>query len=66
MAAPDEKPNWKGPYLRQMPKDAWQNEYVYKSPGEVNTKHFDLYSMGPDGKDGTGDEIANFETEGGK
>jgi len=41
--------NWRGPYLskKNIPKDPWDHEYVYKAPGEHGP--FDLYSLGPDG-----------------
>jgi len=43
-------PNWRGPYLakRQIPKDPWGRDYVYKYPGEHEA--YDLYSLGPDGQ----------------
>lgn len=58
-------PGWKGPYLKsdRVPKDPWGNEYQYKSPGEKNTKSFDLWSYGPDGKQDGGDDIANWTTD---
>lgn len=62
IAQPQDRKNWKGPYLKALPKDAWQNELMYVSPGENNTKTYDIWSVGPDGKDGTGDEITNWVT----
>lgn len=55
-------PNWNGPYLkkRKMPKDPWGQEYIYISPGKHNTD-YDLYSCGPDGVEGGGDDITNWE-----
>ncbi|MBM4255909.1 MAG: type II secretion system protein GspG [Deltaproteobacteria bacterium] len=44
---------WDGPYLREgkgVPKDPWQNPYVYRSPGERGA--FDLFSYGEDGTAG--------------
>jgi general secretion pathway protein G len=41
---------WDGPYLRadrDVPRDPWQNAYVYRSPGEKGA--FDLFSYGADG-----------------
>lgn len=40
--------------------DPWRNRYAYRKPGEENPNSYDLYSLGPDGKDGTGDEIGNW------
>jgi len=43
-------PQWDGPYLnRQIPKDPWGNEYIYKNPGEKNLP-FTILSYGADGK----------------
>jgi general secretion pathway protein G len=60
----DEEDNkWKGPYLKGDPeelKDPWGNEYQYKSPGDVNEDGFDLWSNGPDAKEGTDDDIKNW------
>jgi general secretion pathway protein G len=53
--------NWKGPYIKRgVPKDPWENEYVYREPGRHNTKGFDLYSCGPDGSEGGDDDIDNW------
>lgn len=43
-------PKWRGPYLskKEIPKDPWGRDYVYKCPGEHGP--FDLYSLGPNGK----------------
>ena len=43
------EPKWRGPYLSKqtLPKDPWDRDYVYKTPGEHGA--FDLYSLGPDG-----------------
>lgn len=44
--------NWKGPYLDKssVPKDPWDNEYIYVSPG--NHSDFDLVSYGSDNEPG--------------
>ena len=44
--------SWNGPYLRGglLPKDPWGNPYVYRSPGQHGA--FDLYSLGPEGREG--------------
>lgn len=59
MAAPASVDNWNGPYLRRDPKDPWGNPYVYRYPGQRNPNGFDLYSFGPDGREGN-DDIGNF------
>ena len=51
--------NWKGPYLdeKELPKDPWGNDYLYAYPGQRNLNGYDLWSFGPDGQDGTEDDI---------
>ncbi len=54
--------NWNGPYLKKkkIPLDPWGHPYVYKSPGEHNADSYDLYSLGPDGQEGGGDDVVNW------
>ncbi len=56
--------DWDGPYLdgTSIPKDPWNNEYQYKSPGEHNVD-YDLWSAGPDHQDNTEDDVANWVEE---
>ena len=42
-------------------KDAWGNEYQYRNPGRHNPNGYDIYSSGPDGKEGTEDDIGNWQ-----
>jgi general secretion pathway protein G len=58
-----EPANWNGPYLkkRKIPADPWNRPYVYVSPGTHNVEDYDLYSYGPDGVEGGGDDITNWE-----
>ncbi len=37
--------------------DPWGSKYQYRTPGRKNTSGYDLYSMGPDKKDGGDDDI---------
>lgn len=37
--------------------DPWGSKYQYRTPGRRNTTGYDLYSMGPDKKDGGDDDI---------
>lgn len=53
--------NWKGPYLERKPVDPWGNTYQYKCPGEHNPTTYDLYSLGKDGREGTEDDIKNWQ-----
>lgn len=53
--------DWHGPYItRGIPKDPWGNPYVYRCPGQHNTGSYDLYSFGPDRKEGGSDDIDNW------
>lgn len=52
---------WAGPYLDRVPLDSWDNEYKFAAPGKHNTEGFDVWSSGPDGNDGTDDDIGNWE-----
>ena len=52
---------WHGPYLKKgMPRDPWGNPYVYRFPGSHNQSGYDLFSMGPDGREGT-DDVTNWQ-----
>jgi len=52
---------WQQPYLkRDVPKDPWGNDYVYRYPGQHNQEGYDLHSYGPDGKLGGNDDITNW------
>lgn len=44
---PRDAVNWRGPYLDSIPKDPWQQDYVYMCPGRYNPTSFDVYSPGP-------------------
>ena len=61
---PDLKPGevWDGPYIhaKRLLIDPWGNHYRYRAPGRHNTASYDLWSVGPDGRDGSGDEIGNW------
>jgi len=59
---PRDTQNWKGPYLQgDIPLDPWQHPYVYVFPGKHMTAGFDLYSLGFDGREGTEDDITNWQ-----
>jgi len=45
-------------YVDKVPLDPFGNAYVYRCPG-TNGKDFDLFSCGPDGVEGGGDDIPN-------
>ena len=52
---------WQGPYLDKVPVDPWGKPYIYRFPG-TNGGDYDLYSTGPDQREG-GDDITNWETK---
>lgn len=49
---------WDGPYLRELPRDGFREEFIYRSPGEI-TEEYDIISKGPDKREGTEDDITN-------
>ncbi len=53
---PGEETGWQGPYLsKQVPRDPWGRDYLYRSPGEHGD--YDLSSLGKDGRPGgTGED----------
>ena len=55
--APKGIQHWKGPYMEKLPVDDWGNPLGYKSPGIDDPTSYDLYSFGPDGQEGTDDDI---------
>jgi general secretion pathway protein G len=38
-------------YMDKLPKDPWENDYYYESPGEEG-RPFDIYTLGADGQRG--------------
>lgn len=56
---------WAGPYLdaNKIPMDPWDHEYRFVAPGKRNAESFDIWSVGPDGQDGTDDDIGNWNDE---
>lgn len=55
---------WSGPYMEKLKEDPWGNEYQYTADGKKNSGKYDFWSMGPDGKSGTEDDIGNWEEKG--
>lgn len=52
---PADLDRWDGPYLKKnVPKDPWGNQYIYRNPGEQEA--YDLISYGADGVAGGNDE----------
>lgn len=64
ISPPGDAGEWSGPYLKKknIPKDAWGNEFHYTSPGQNGP--YDLYSYGADnvsGGDGEGKDVVSWE-----
>ncbi|HWY29340.1 MAG TPA: type II secretion system major pseudopilin GspG [Candidatus Acidoferrum sp.] len=59
---PSNAKNWHGPYFDppKLPVDPWGNPYIYYYPGKHNAASYDLLSTGPDGREGTDDDIGNW------
>jgi general secretion pathway protein G len=60
LVQPSNAKNWHGPYLDKLPVDPWGNPYIYYFPGKHNQTGYDLLSVGPDGKEGTDDDVVNW------
>ncbi len=58
----DEAKKWT-PYMEKVSEDSWGNPYEYLAEGEKNPNKYDLWSNGPDGDDGTEDDIGNWDDE---
>ena len=60
LVQPSDTPRWKGPYLKgnHLPKDPWDNDYLYRYPGEHGT--YDILSLGSDGQNGGEDYAADI------
>ena len=48
--------NWHGPYIDKLPQDPWSHDYIYHPPSGDSTE-FTIISAGPDGQEGTADDI---------
>jgi general secretion pathway protein G len=42
--------------FKQVPKDPWGSEYIYRCPGQRHPESYDLYSAGPDRRPDTEDD----------
>jgi general secretion pathway protein G len=57
---------WAGPYLPANRDliDPWGNPYKFNPKGTKSGVGFDVYSLGPDGQDGSEDDIGNWPAAG--
>ena len=52
---------WQGPYLEDpVPLDPWGNPYQYEYPGQYSQDKPDIWSFGPDGANGSEDDVGNW------
>lgn len=51
---------WKGPYATNNMSDPWGSDYKYRYPSLRGDAAYDLWSFGPDKKEGTSDDISNL------
>jgi general secretion pathway protein G len=63
LVPPGNSTHWHGPYFDppKLPLDPWGHPYIYYYPGKHNPTSYDLSSMGPDEKEGTDDDIGNWQ-----
>ena len=66
IVAPSDAQNWKGPYMKSesgIPNDPWGHPYTYECPGKHNPNSYDILSLGADGRAGTEDDVANWQSK---
>jgi general secretion pathway protein G len=52
-AKPADAPQWNGPYLpKDVPKDPWDMDYIYKFPGDHGNDEPEIVSLGADRQPG--------------
>ena len=56
---PEENEDWSGPYLEKEPVDPWGKKYIYRRTEDEN-HDYEIISCGPDGNEGTEDDIKSF------
>jgi general secretion pathway protein G len=47
--------------LEKIPNDPWKRPYKYRYPGSRSPAGFDIWSLGPDGQEGTDDDVSNWQ-----
>ena len=52
-------PGWHGHYIDQLPPDPWGHPYLYRCTNDA----IRVWSAGPDGNDGTSDDVASPEPD---
>ena len=59
--SPEPRNYREGGYIKRLPQDPWGNDYVLNNPGEHGK--IDILSVGPDGEEGTDDDIGNWNLD---
>ena len=54
--------NWRRLLKPEAIIDPWGNTYQYAYPGKFNPDSYDIFSVGPDGKANTDDDIGNWSS----
>ena len=58
---------WNGPYMpRDIPKDAWAHDFIYRFPGEHQPDEPEIVSLGADGQpggEGTNADIVSWKSK---
>lgn len=49
--------------VNKKPRDAWGQPLLFKCPGDHNKETADIESKGPDKREGTADDLANWEKD---
>lgn len=49
--------------MKLVPRDPWGREYQYRAPAKESDEGYDVWSAGPDGLDGTADDVGNWNDE---
>lgn len=58
----EEEAKWRRFLTKSVPNDIWGNPWGYRTESEYGLP-FDLWSNGPDGEEGTDDDITNWTAE---
>jgi general secretion pathway protein G len=63
LSTDEDKARYGGPYLKEpKPKDTWGNVWVFRVPSTIiEGQPYDIVSNGPDGQEGTEDDISNHD-----
>jgi general secretion pathway protein G len=57
----DPQPKFWRPLAKpELLRDPWGHPYQFRNPGVHNQQGYDIFSLGPDGQEGTPDDIGNW------